>query len=67
LNPIRQTVVSGLIATQKSTTTVKVLITDENGKEDVQNISTTRDVLRYPLAQNVSEQNVNRLAERWLK
>ena len=66
-HPLRQKLLGGLIETQKSTTTVKTLVKDKDVKEDVETISTTRDVLRFPLAQNVSEQNVNRLAGRWVK
>lgn len=67
LHPLRQKLLGGLIETQKSTTTVKTFVKDEDGKEQEVSTSTTRDVLRYPLAQNVSELNVNRLAGRWVK
>jgi hypothetical protein len=67
LHPQRQKLLGALIETQKSTTTVKVLVKDENGKEDVKSISTTRDILRWPLAQNVSEQSVEALAGRWVR
>lgn len=66
-NNIRVAVLDGLISMSPSSWERKTLSKDENGKEVVNASKVSRSVLRYPLAQNVSDENVDRLAKRWLK
>lgn len=64
-NLIKQSMLAGLIETKPVSYTKKTLGKDEDGKEVVINQTVTRQGLRFPLAQNVSEENVERLAARW--
>lgn len=66
-NKIQQQALLGLISLAPASWTRKTLHKDEDGKEIVKNDQITRSVLRYPLAQNVSEENVERAAKRWMK
>lgn len=63
---IRQQMIAGLIETKPTSWNRKTLAKDEDGKEVVNNRMVRRDELRFPLAQNVSEESVERLAKRWL-
>ena len=65
-NAIHTKVVDGLVSISPSVWKKKDLVTDKDGKEQVVTTSITRSALRYPLAQNVSDDNVERLARRWL-
>lgn len=65
-NLIHQQLLAGLIATKPVTSTFKSLAKDKDGKETVVSRKVTRQGLRYPLAQNVSEANVDLAAKRWI-
>lgn len=67
-NPLRMQLLAGLIETKAVTTTFKRLDPDspDPKKPNVIETKLTRQGLRYPLAQNVSEANVERLARRWV-
>jgi hypothetical protein len=65
-NLIRQQMVGGLIETKPASWERKTLAKDEDGKEIVINKRVTHQALRYPLAQNISDENVERIAKRWL-
>lgn len=66
-NKIRQQVLGSLIDSKPASRTVKTLAKDADGKEIVKETKVSRQELRNPLAYNVSEENVERLAKRWLK
>ncbi|AHJ86429.1 hypothetical protein 40AC_66 [Mycobacterium phage 40AC] len=66
VNPIRTQVLGGLIETKAVSSTFKKVVKGDDGKETVVSIKRTRQGLRYPLAQNVSDENVDRLAKRWI-
>lgn len=57
---------AGLTETQASSWDRKNLSRDKEGKEVLDTVKVTHTVVRYPLAQNVSEDNVERAAKRWL-
>jgi len=63
---VRQQVVASLIETQPASWKRKVFKKDEDGELRDGTVTVTREALRYPLAQNVSESNVEALAKRWL-
>lgn len=65
-NLIHQQLLSGLIATKAVSWDRKTLSKDKDGKEVVNTTKVTRQGLRFPLAQNVSEFNVNRAARAWV-
>lgn len=65
-NKLRQQLLAGLIETKPSSWERKSLSKDEEGKEVVSSTKVTHDALRYPLAQNVSDDSVERTARRWL-
>ncbi|QXN73899.1 hypothetical protein SEA_EAGLEPRIDE_62 [Mycobacterium phage Eaglepride] len=65
-NIVHQKLLSGLIETKPVTSTFKKLVKDKDGKEVVVGTKVTRQGLRYPLAQNVSEANVDLAAKRWI-
>lgn len=65
-NRIRTQIVDGLITTAPSTWKKKSLAKDKDGKEKVETTHVTNEVLRFPLAQNVSDDSVERLARKWL-
>lgn len=66
-NRIRQEVLEGLIETRPVSWEKKDLAKDEAGKEIVKTSKVQHQALRFPLAQNMSEDNVERLSRRWLK
>lgn len=65
-NKIRQQVLAGLVENQTVTRTRHVFVKDEDGELVEGTKKETRDVLRFPFAQNMSDESVNRLAGRWL-
>lgn len=65
-NKLRQQLLAGLIETKPSSWERKSLSRDEDGKEVLESVKVTHDALRYPLAQNVSDDSVERTARRWL-
>lgn len=64
-NRVHQQMLAGLIETKPVSYTKKTLGRDREGKEIVVNQTVTYESLRYPLAQNVSDENVERAARRW--
>lgn len=66
-NKIRQQILGALIDSKTANRTVKALVKDADGKEIFKETKVKRQELRNPLAYNVSEENVERLAKRWLK
>jgi hypothetical protein len=66
-NKVRQQVLSNLIETKASTHTETKWRTnpDTDELEEVK-VKRTRQVLRFPLAQNMSEESVEALAKRWI-
>uniref|UniRef100_A0AAU8GS30 Uncharacterized protein n=1 Tax=Mycobacterium phage BabyBack TaxID=3158877 RepID=A0AAU8GS30_9CAUD len=64
-NVIHQQILSGLLAT-KPASWVKKTIVKVDGKDEVVKTRVTRQELRFPLAQNVSEFNIDLAARRWL-
>lgn len=65
-NKINQQVLGDLIHTLPTSWTRKSISTNEDGKEVVEETKIHHHTLKFPLAQNVSAESVNRLAERWL-
>lgn len=65
-NQLRQQLLSGLIETKPTSWSRKVLDKDEDGKEVVSTQKVTHDALRFPLAQNVSEESVERASRSWM-
>ena len=65
-NKLRQTLLAGLIETQKSSWSQKLITRDEDDKEKVMTVNHEHHQLRFPLAANVSEQSVERAAKSWL-
>lgn len=65
-NHIRQHVLSSLIETRPSSWTRKVLVKDGEGKETVESVKVIHPELKFLFAQNMTDRNVNILAERWL-
>ncbi|AXH46802.1 hypothetical protein SEA_ACOLYTE_59 [Mycobacterium phage Acolyte] len=66
-NPLHQQILSGLLATKPVTSTFKKLVKGTDGKTEVAETKVTRQGLRSPLSQNVAEENVDRMARRWLR
>ncbi|AEJ94546.1 hypothetical protein FGG52_gp58 [Mycobacterium phage Backyardigan] len=64
-NLVHQQLLSGLIETKPVSWARKTLAKDNNGKEIVVKTTQTRQGLRFPLAQNVSNFNVDLAARRW--
>lgn len=62
----RQKVVGDLIHTVPTSWDRKSLKKDDAGKDVVESEKVWHQQLRYPLAQNVSAESVERLAKRWL-
>ena len=66
-NLIRQQLLAGLIETKPVSWDRKTLSKDKDGKEVPNTTKVTRQGLRFPLAQNVSSDNVEAAAKRWLR
>lgn len=66
-NKLQQQALLGLIALAPATWERKTLVKDEDGKETVETKRVVRSVLRNALAKNVSEENVERAAKRWMR
>ncbi|QFP95545.1 hypothetical protein SEA_GAUGELDP_62 [Mycobacterium phage GaugeLDP] len=64
-NVIHQQILSGLLATKPASWVKKTLV-KVDGKDEVVKTRVTRQELRFPLAQNVSEFNIDLAARRWL-
>ena len=65
-NAVRLQLVSHMIDTRPTSWTRKVLTKDDEGKELVESVKVAHRELRFQFAQNMSEYNVERLAQRWL-
>ncbi|UJD20901.1 hypothetical protein SEA_ZIMMER_63 [Mycobacterium phage Zimmer] len=65
-NPIHQQILSALLATKPVKRTHKRFIRDADGKEHEVFETSTVNVLRSPLAANVSDENIERAARRWI-
>jgi len=65
-NKTRMHLLSGLIALAPSSWERKSLDRNSEGKEVVNTTRVSRNVLRYPLAQTVSDESVESLAKRLL-
>ncbi|AER48774.1 hypothetical protein SEA_FAYELY_66 [Mycobacterium phage Fayely] len=65
-SPIHQQILSSLLATKPVTSTFKRVVKGDDGKDAVVETKVVRQGLRAPLAQNVTELNVDRMAKRWL-
>ena len=65
-NQLRQQVVSQLIESRPASWTRKTLTKNEDGKETVKSEKVAQSELRFPLAQNMSWDSVERLAKRWI-
>ena len=64
---LHQQVLAGIIKTKPASWTRKVLSKDADGKEVVNTVAVTYEgALQFPLAQNISEENVERAARRWM-
>ena len=63
---IRQQMIAGLIEKRPATRTRHVWGKDSEGELTPTTVKETVEELRFPLAQNVSEESVERLAKRWL-
>ena len=66
-NPLHQQILAGLIETKPVSWVKKTLSKDDDGKETVESTKVTHHGLRFPLAQNVSDLNVNRSAKGFIK
>lgn len=65
-NKLREQMLSHLIETKPSGWTQKILAKDDDGKEIVNGVIHDHRQLKWPLAENVSDFNVDRAAKRWL-
>jgi len=65
-NLIHQQTLASLIETKPVSWTHKQLAKGKDGKEVLVQTKVTRDGLRFPLAQNVSDSNLDVMAKRWL-
>lgn len=65
-NKLRQQLLAGLIETKPSSWERKSIAKDDDGKEVVSSTKVSHNALRYPLAQNVSDESVERTARLWL-
>ena len=66
-NQLHQQLLAGLIATKPDVWNRKTLVDPSDPKSDVLKTPRTRMVLVHPLAQNVSELNVERASQRWVR
>lgn len=66
-NTLHQQVLAGLIETRDASWNRKVIRKDDEGKEVVDTVKQKREALRFPLAANLSDANVQIVAERWLQ
>ena len=65
-NKLRQQLLAGLIETKPTSWSRKTISHDDDGKEVVTTSKVSHDALRYPLAQNVSDHNIEAAAKRWM-
>lgn len=65
-NALRQQLLAGLIETKPSSWKAKTLSKDDDGNEIVETTTITSQVLRHPLAHNMSEASVEALSKRWI-
>lgn len=68
LNLVHQQVLAGLTATRPTAWDHKVIVpATSTEKEKVDKVKVVGTEVRYPLAQNVSEENIERAAVRWAR
>lgn len=65
-NLVRQQILAGLVATRPTSWVHKKLIDKSDPKSKVTKTRVTHTELVNPLAQNMSDANLNILARRWL-
>ncbi|QTF81487.1 hypothetical protein SEA_TARSUSIV_63 [Mycobacterium phage TarsusIV] len=65
-NVIHQQILSGLLATKPVSWARKTLV-KVDGKEEVVKTTVTHQEPRFALARNVSDENIDRMAQRWLR
>ncbi|AOZ61303.1 hypothetical protein SEA_DARTHPHADER_63 [Mycobacterium phage DarthPhader] len=65
-NPLHQQLLSALLATKPVTRIHKRVEKDASGKEHTVETKSTVHTLRSPLAANVSDENIERAARRWI-
>ncbi|AIK67781.1 hypothetical protein AVV38_gp38 [Mycobacterium phage Piro94] len=65
-NVIHQQILSGLLATKPVSWARKTLV-KVDGKEAVVKTTITHQEPRFPLARNVSDENIDRMARRWIR
>ncbi|AHG24287.1 hypothetical protein KIY80_gp63 [Mycobacterium phage Benvolio] len=66
-NPIHQQILSGLLANKPASWARKTLVKGADGKESVIKTTVTHLEPRFALARNVSDENIDRIASRWLR
>lgn len=67
VNPIHQQILAGLLATVPVSWTHKTDVTPNEKKPTIVERKITTQALTFPLAQNVSEENVESASRRWMK
>ncbi|QNJ55850.1 hypothetical protein SEA_PAINTERBOY_67 [Mycobacterium phage PainterBoy] len=65
-NAIHLQILSGLLATKPASWVKKTLV-QIDGKDEVVKTTITREEPRFALSQNVSGENIDRVAKRWSK
>ncbi|AHG23848.1 hypothetical protein CH25_gp38 [Mycobacterium phage EagleEye] len=65
-NAIHLQILSGLLATKPASWVKKTLV-QVDGKDEVVKTTITREEPRFALSQNVSGENIDRVAKRWSK
>lgn len=65
-NLLKQRLIHSLVETAPSVWKIRSIAKAEDGTEEVVESSKTRNVLKFPLAHNVSDLNVERAARRFL-
>ncbi|AIW02958.1 hypothetical protein KIY87_gp37 [Mycobacterium phage Malec] len=66
-NVIHQQILSGLLATKPVSWARKTIVKGKDGKDEVVKTTVTNQEPRFALARNVSEENIDRIAKRWLR
>lgn len=64
---IRQQVLAGLVETKPVTRTRKVWVKDSDGELVEGTVKESIDALKFPFAQNMSDDSVESLSKRWIK
>lgn len=64
---LKQQLVAALIETQPASWNRRVWVRNEDDLLEEKTVKVTHQALKWPLAQNISAQNVEALAQRWLQ